>query len=820
MNKALLLLLFFFKVMEVHAGPSITKEHIHIDQFGYLCTAQKIAVISNPQTGYNSTDNFTPGTASNNYHIKRWSDNVTVFQGTLTAWNGGATHAQSGDRVWWFDFSAVVTPEEYYVYDQSNNVGSFRFKIGDDVYKEVLKHAVRTFYYQRCGVAKTSTHAGAGWADAACHIGPLQDKNCRLFNQTGNASTEKDLSGGWHDAGDYNKYVNFTWEALINLLLAYEGNKTIWSDDYNLPESGNGIPDLLDEVKYELDWLLKMQQSNGSVLSIVGVSHATPPSASAGQSLYGPVNTSATLTCASVFALAAIQFKSLGIPAMTTYANTLEMAATNAWTWADANPTVLFQNNNAAYGSVGLGAGGQETDDYGRLSRKISAAVFLYALNGNATYRTFVESNYAGMHLIQWPFAHLFEATQQDVLLYYTKLTGVNVSIVNTILNTYSDQVRANNGDLLPSFTASTDAYRAYMSNNNYTWGSNSSKAKQGVMFTLMNDYNLNAANATNYRNAASGFLHYLHGVNPNAWVYLSNMNSYGAEKSINEFYHTWFHDGDATWDRVGTSSVGPAPGFVPGGPNPSWSLDGCCPGGCGGSNGLCVTLTPPTSQPTQKSYRDWNTTWPQNSWSITENGIYYQAAYIRLVSKFMGGACGTLPVTMQYFLAKPQDPKTVSLVWRTDNEIDNDKFEIERSHNGYIFEKIGEVSGRGTVNGNSDYQFKDENPLEGMNYYRLKQIDHDGQFTYSEVRIVQVSEVETIHLYPNPANKEFTIKVFGEGPASLQVTNALGQVVLIKNIQLEEVSVVNIETLPEGIYVLKITTGEQRYFSKRFLVE
>ncbi|MDW8394598.1 MAG: glycoside hydrolase family 9 protein, partial [Chitinophagales bacterium] len=223
--------------------------------------------------------------------------------GTITAWGGGATHAQSGDRVWWFDFSSLTIPGSYYVFDVGNNVGSYRFEINDCVYMDVLKHAVRSFYYQRCGVAKTAAHAGAGWADAACHIGTQQDTDCRLYNNTAPA-TSRNLSGGWHDAGDYNKYVNFTWGTLIDLLLAYEENPSVWRDDYGIPESGNGIPDLLDEVKFELDWLLKMQQPDGSVLSIVGGGGTYPPSADVAFRRYGPANTSSALTCAGVFALA------------------------------------------------------------------------------------------------------------------------------------------------------------------------------------------------------------------------------------------------------------------------------------------------------------------------------------------------------------------------------------------------------------------------------------------------------------------------------------------------------------------------------------
>lgn len=71
------------------------------------------------------------------------------------------------------------------------------------------------------------------------------------------------MTGGWHDAGDYNKYVNFAYSAVLDLLMSYEFNPEAWTFEYsNIPESGNGIPDLLDEIKYELDWLKKMQDTD------------------------------------------------------------------------------------------------------------------------------------------------------------------------------------------------------------------------------------------------------------------------------------------------------------------------------------------------------------------------------------------------------------------------------------------------------------------------------------------------------------------------------------------------------------------------------
>ncbi|MFI5204830.1 MAG: glycoside hydrolase family 9 protein, partial [Flavobacteriales bacterium] len=603
------------------ASPANITDFIKVDQFGYLPTGQKIAVISDPQTGYNSAQSFTPGTT---YEVRDWNTDAMVFTGSPVVWNAGATQTQSGDNAWWFDFSSFTTPGSYYVFDVTNNVGTGRFEINACVYTEALKRTVRMFYYQRCGAAKAAPYAETGWTDGACHVGTLQDTDCRLYNDN-SPSTSKNLSGGWHDAGDYNKYVNFTFSTMIDLLLAYEESPSVWTDNFNLPESGNGIPDLLDEIKYELDWLLKMQNTDGSVLSIVGGSAASPPSTDAGARVYGPATTAASFCASSIFALAAIQFTSVG---QTAYASTLQTAAINAYTWANANPGITFYNAGV------VGAGEQQTGAYETDSRQMAAAVFLFALTGTGSYQTYIDANYTNIHLLTWGYAYPFEGPEQDVMLYYANLSTATPGASTAIRNTFSSSMSTNNNDNLPNFLNQTDAYRAYMADNNYTWNSNQTKSKQGNMFLAMNEFGLNAVNATNYTNAASGFLHYFHGVNPNQKLYVSNMNSFGAENSVTTFYHGWFEDGSALWDEVGVSTYGPPPGFIPGGPNPTYDWDACCPSGCGSpqNNALCtaISITPPKNQPIQKSYLDFNNSWPINSWTVTEAGIYTNAAYVR----------------------------------------------------------------------------------------------------------------------------------------------------------------------------------------------
>ena len=604
---------------------------IIIDQFGYLPEAPKVAILKDPQTGFDSWRSFTPG---NNYAVVEVSTGDIVFTGSPVQWNNGSTDVSSGDRVWWFDFSEVSATGNYYVLDVDKDLRSYEFRISPSVYNEVLNHAVRTFYYQRAGHSKAEPFAEPGWVDAASHIGPGQDKNARLYNDVNNPATERDLSGGWYDAGDYNKYTNWNANYVVEMMLAYLENPDVWTDDYGIPESGNGIPDLLDEAKWGIDHLIRMQEENGSVLSIVGLSHASPPSAATGPSRYGPANTSATLNTAAAFAIASKVYESIG---MTEYADTLKQRAIMAWQWADENPNVLFYNNSSAHGTQGLGAGQQEVDDYGRLTAKIRAACFLYEITGEEVYRDYFDNHYEQVNMFQWNFAFPFQSHNQDMVLYYTTIENATPTVADHIRQVYTNAM-TNGEDNFPSYYNQTDPYRAHI--KDYTWGSNNTKSRKGNMFLNMITHNLSPDLENDARNAAVGYVNYIHGVNPLNFSYLSNMYKYGAKFGVNAFYHTWFHHGSPLWDRAGVSVYGPAPGFLTGGPNPHYNWDNCCPNNCGSAhnNNLCHSenITPPLNQPDQKSYKDFNSSWPLNSWEVTENSNGYQLSYIRLLSHFV----------------------------------------------------------------------------------------------------------------------------------------------------------------------------------------
>src|ERR1700690_417184 len=144
-------------------GPNGPIPLIVVDQFGYRIRDTKVAVIRDPQVGYDAAVDYTPGTR---FGVVDKRTGVTVKQGPAVAWNNGATDSSSGDRAWWFDFSDVQQAGTYTIVDFDRQIRSVEFDIDDTVYHRVLKTAVRMFFYQRAGFRKTSMSAGADWADA------------------------------------------------------------------------------------------------------------------------------------------------------------------------------------------------------------------------------------------------------------------------------------------------------------------------------------------------------------------------------------------------------------------------------------------------------------------------------------------------------------------------------------------------------------------------------------------------------------------------------------------------------------------------------
>jgi len=617
---------------------------IVVDQFGYPTQAAKIAVIRDPQMGYDTIAHFSPGPS---YAVVDQSTGKVAKHGPPTAWNGGATDGVSGDRVWWFDFSDVTAPGTYAVVDLEKGLRSAEFAIDDGVYRKVLKHAMRVYFYQRAGFKKTADTVGPSWADAASHMGTGQDPQSqpwrgerssisRLFSRQ--VVQSKDLHGGWFDAGDYNKYTSWTARNVITLLRAYQENPNAFGDDSGIAESGNGVPDILDEVKWALDWLERMQNTDGSLLCVQGLDQASPPSAATGPSYYGPATTAASLMGAAAFAYASKIYSAQSVAHFHGYGNDLATRAERAWEWATRNPNALYYNNDNTKqpGSAGLAAGQQEMNDAQRLFAKFQAAVYLYELTSDAKYKDFVESNYTSMLSSSGPMQ--WDTDRPETLLYYTRLSGISAQVKSEILTKFLANITTQADQLV----SKKDPYRSPI--KHYGWGSNQSKAQQARLYQLLALYG-NPATAEVADSAALEYLHYIHGVNPLGLVYLTNMRSAGAKYSASTMFHNWFAHG-TRWERASDTMPGPPPGYLVGGPNPEYSKDVCCTASIGTSGYRCNfssafllcgnSYSPPIGQPALKSYRQFNDGWPANSWSVTEPSTGYQASYISALAHYV----------------------------------------------------------------------------------------------------------------------------------------------------------------------------------------
>jgi hypothetical protein len=574
---------------------------VKLDNFGYRPDDMKVAIFSaNPGA---TVQVRTPAGAV--------AFAVPIDGGSISS---KGKDASCGGQVWWVDFSPLHARGSYHLFSASLNARSYEFVVASDVYNDVMRTALKTFYRQRCGVAKPAAYAGA-WSDGtACHRG-----DASTAHATGHVNRGlRDLTGGWHDAGDYNKYLGYpASNAILFLLRAWEDDPRAFPDgDLDIPQSGNGVSDLLDEVKWELDFFLKMQLPDGSVLSQVhadgSANGASPPSADTTQRYYQNPTLESGAVFAGSCALASRVFKAAGHAA---YAGTLKNAALLTWSWLQ----------------------GQGNSD----EKVWAAAEVLHMDHTINSARSYVD----GYHPANWSGV-ILSVTSYDshAAITYVQTAGATPAVVLAM--------RADIGRQVDQIFSADDLYRNGMPGSSYHWGSNEIRAGQGVF--LLQAARLGATGsrtARECRHHALDILHFFHGQNPLSMVYLTNMVSRGGEHSSWQFFHNWFGQSQNSYSRsnyVGkpasvvephypyfsgadnhgirddkTSALGPAPGFVPGGPNKNYSGDATPPGGA-----VCPN----------RFYRDWNdqVIWTARTWEITENSIGYQGPYVALAAAFV----------------------------------------------------------------------------------------------------------------------------------------------------------------------------------------
>lgn len=311
--------------------------------------------------------------SATSFSVKRVSDGTDAFTGTAGA---PKTDSEGGGTISIADFSTFMEPGEYYL-DVPGVGRSVKFRIGSDVYSGVLSAAMLGLYGQRCGTAVSlRDRDGRLFEHGACHTDDA------VVNETNEAF---DVTGGWHDAGDYGKYSNNAAFALGNVLTAWEhfGDR-LKTLSLPIPEHGGTLPDFLAEAKYQMDQLLKMQREDGSVYYQVSRVEFEGFLSPTGDSM-GPrrIFGWGTVHTASVAAVAA-QASRIFQPYDAEYAARCLAVAQKAWAFLKANQTYVEPNMTAAHhDGYNRSRGGCATAGTCDLPDRLWAAAELWAATGD-----------------------------------------------------------------------------------------------------------------------------------------------------------------------------------------------------------------------------------------------------------------------------------------------------------------------------------------------------------------------------------------------------------------------------------------------------
>ena len=540
----------------------------NIEQAGQ--TTQAPAILAN-QVGYQpntpKTAFFRDGALGELFTVVDEKGN-TVYTGRQSI---EVNDPASGDVVASGDFSAVSAPGTYQIH--AGDAVSHAFAIGQNIYDTAFRDVQRFFYYQRCGVELPKELAGT-FAHAPCHTG--------LATVYGTNET-KDVSGGWHDAGDYGRYVSPAAKTAADLLLAYEANPALFGEDSGIPQSGNGIADVLDEVRYELDWLLKMQdaKTGGAYHKVtcaafpgtVMPEHETEPL------ILSPISTTATGDFAAVMALAARVYEKMD-PA---YSQTLLSAAEHAFVYLVNNPdggTGFHNPNGIVTGEYG---DANDTDE------RYWAACELFRTTGSKEYEGYIIALLAKNPPIGFGW--------EDMGLYghlaYLHATDADKNTVDAV------KAIVENGAEALYALSQKDGYRMTLGLE-YPWGSNMSVANNGLLLLLA--ASIDNEQAEEYIRLAYQHLYYLMGANPMGYCYITG---HGRLSPV------------STHHRPSQASGETVPGMLSGGPN------------AGLHDPYAKAVL--SGKPPAKCYVD-----NEQSYATNEVAIYWNSSLLHLMARLM----------------------------------------------------------------------------------------------------------------------------------------------------------------------------------------
>jgi endoglucanase len=537
-------------------------------------SAQQVVVVN--QLGYRPDDTkiaWARNIRADMFELLDAASGNPVYRGK----NRGAGRADpnTGDTTYVIDFSAFKTPGRYQLWIPGTVWRSSEFRIADDVYDTALKSALESFYYQRCG---TAVENGTMWRHPPCH---LEDAP-----QFENSSVPHDVSGGWHDAGDYGKFVVTGTMSAALLLYLYENQpEKFYDGQLNNHGGNNGIPDILDEVRWELAWLLKMQGTDGGVYFKVSKKKWTGehlPHTETDVRYIFDVSTTATGGFAAVTALGTRLF----MPHDPDFAQRLLRASTLAWKYLQAHPSIVptggFRN------PAGVEGGEYSDDEDG--DERLWASAELYRTTNQQLYHQYFLANFKRFWGVTYPVS--YKNVQNFAFYSYVRLPlkqsdqSARNHIIATVKN-YCDDLLMRIGE---------NGYRHVLKSSQFYWGSNA--VTMGYAFDLLQGYD--ATRNTAYLNAALDQLHFILGRNAFGISFVTGVGAEAVKKPYHQF-------------SIGLKSGMPVPGMLVGGPNSQDRIRGkqlsAYPGKC---------------------YED-----SERNWVVNEPAINYTAPFVYVVGYF-----------------------------------------------------------------------------------------------------------------------------------------------------------------------------------------
>lgn len=482
--------------------------HVFVNQLGYKPDSTKIAVLNAPADVFSLVDNSGKICYSGNtFHF--------------------GFDELSGDDVYLADFSAFTQAGNYTI--KTDSAGeSLTFSIDENVYENVFFDLNKAYYFLRCGCELDEKFAGK-FHHAKCHT-----EKAVLWE---NHDISLDVSGGWHDAGDYGRYVTAAACAVAHLLYAFR----IYNDKFiglnlNIPESGEALPDILAEIKYELLWILKMQCKDGAVYHKATTAQHAPfvmPEDDKAQMFVLPVSSIATADFVAVCALASGVYRQYD----EAFAERLLRAAEKSCKWLDENQQFIGFENPSGCGTGGYGEATDVDNRYWAWAEMFAATgeayyhkKMLVALKNDFSHTDLGYGSIGGLGSLAYILCNKFE--RDDSLVASLKSEFI---ICAESLALLSDKCR----------------YSAAMTAQNYTWGSNMSLLKHGMIFAIA-DY---LENSDRFKFYAEAQLHYLLGVNASGFSYVTEEGEFSCNQP---HFRPTFADGV---DEC-------IPGFVSGGAN------------------------------------------------------------------------------------------------------------------------------------------------------------------------------------------------------------------------------------------------------------